>query len=122
MVKKILLFFPFPVHLKEGDLVYSEIQIIQPGEGQGKSLGRDVGRKLYSFIQYLFIEHLLCDRYCFIHFILFYFFYHDTLRMARFIVFFLIYFYFFPLYNMGTKLHLHVDIFFHHLFCCDIII
>lgn len=25
------------VHLKEGDLVYSEIQIIQPGEGQAKN-------------------------------------------------------------------------------------
>ena len=41
----------FSVHPRERDLVYSEIQISQPGaEGEGTLLERDCGFKLRSFI------------------------------------------------------------------------
>nr|XP_012604170.1 Fc receptor-like protein 4 isoform X1 [Microcebus murinus]XP_012604171.1 Fc receptor-like protein 4 isoform X1 [Microcebus murinus]XP_012604172.1 Fc receptor-like protein 4 isoform X1 [Microcebus murinus]XP_012604173.1 Fc receptor-like protein 4 isoform X1 [Microcebus murinus] len=53
------------VHLEEGDLVYSEVQTIHLGEeGEGTSLGRNSGSKLYSFLQQILTESLLCARYC----------------------------------------------------------
>ena len=44
----------------------------------------------------------------------------ESLLAAVYFFIFLIYVFIFPLYSMGAKLHLHVYIFFHPLFCCDI--
>ena len=49
--------------------------------------------------------------------------YFYFLKLKNYFFFLFCCFNFFPLYSMGTKLLLHVHIFFSHpLFCCDIII